>query len=333
MIQNKPHLTFFCELPVNALSPFFSNAKLINQLQQLGANLSMGLLDFSNERAEIIQKLTQAGIPVTAWLLLPKEKGYWTSLDTVNETIHCYYEFKEWTAKHQLGWAAIGLDIEPRLERINLLNGHLQNEIPDLINRLFSVRKYRRLECNLNYFINQIHLDGYAVETYNFPFVIEERNAGSKIITRLLGTPALDGDREVLMLYSSFFKSNGDAVLWSYAHQAQAIGLGSTGGGVELEGGEPLPEMSWSNLKHDLLIAHNFNQYLYIFSLEGCVEHGYLDRLVNFNWGEMVQQPIKAGNKITYLRKFLQYILWLFSHPLELILSILTVKLLSKRKR
>ena len=331
-MEKKPNITFFCEMPADELKELFTNNQVIRQLLQLNANVSLGLLDFSSDRASVVKKLTRAGIPVTAWLLLPKEQGYWTSLDTVSETVHCYRNIKVWTEKNGLNWAAVGLDIEPRLDRMKLFGKNWTYEIPDLIKRLFLTNKYQKQENDLRALVNQIRADGYPVETYNFPFVIEERKADSNILSKLLGTPDLEADREVLMLYSSFFTKNGDAILWSYAHQAQGIGLGSTGGGVELDGGEPLREMRWIDLRRDLLIAQEFTQHIYIFSLEGCMRNNYLERLINFDWSGPIELPKQSGQKITLLRKILQAFLWIFSHPVEIFLSLITLKRLLSRK-
>jgi hypothetical protein len=333
MTTIKPSITFFCEMPSNQLKKLFDNSLLIEQLQKMRANISMGLLDFSTERAELVKQLTHAGIPVTAWLLLPKDQGYWTSLDTVAETVHCYSEFKEWTAKNKLHWAAIGLDIEPRLDRVQLLGPGWVKEIPTLLVRLFLGNLYKRRETDLRALITNIRADGYAVETYNFPFIIEEREADSNFISKIFGTPPLESDREVLMLYSSFQKKNGDAFLWSYAPRAEGIGLGSTGGGVELEDGEPLKTMNWSDLHRDLLIAKSFNQHIYLFSLEGCVQNGYLERLVNFDWDEAIEFPIQTGSQVTLLRKLLQIGLWIASHPIEILLTLFSLKLLFRKKK
>lgn len=318
-MNNSPNLTFFCEMPAEALQKLFADGSLIKQLRRLNANISLGLLDLSNERAEVVNKLNHAGIPVTAWLLLPKDQGYWTSLDTVKASVRCYSEFKTWTTKHKLNWAAIGLDIEPRLDRINLLSSRWPKEIPNLLRRMASKRKFEKLENDLRTLVSIIRSDGYAVETYNFPFVVEERKAHSHILSRTLGTPPLDADREVLMLYSSFFAKNGDAVLWSYAHQAKGIGLGSTGGGVDIESEGQLKSMRWIDLRRDLLIAKEFTPHIYIFSLEGCVANGYLDRLESFDWNGMVQIPVENGKKVIMARKGLQSVLWLLSHPCEVI--------------
>jgi hypothetical protein len=332
-MTNKPNLTFFCEMSSDQLKKLFANGQVLKQLKQLKANLSLGLQDLSAERAAIVKQLTRAGIPVTAWLLLPKDQGYWTSLDSVAETVHCYANFKAWTSQYKLQWAAIGLDIEPRIERMKLFSKDWGGEIPGLIARLFSGKEYDRREHELAALIDQIRLDGYAVETYNFPFVVEERQANSRILSKALGTPPLDADREVLMLYSSFFAKNGDAILWSYAHQAQGIGLGSTGGGVELENEEPLRALPWLDLRRDLLIAKTFTDHIYIFSLEGCVQNGYLEPLTQFDWNGKAELPVRTGQQIDWLRRGAQSLLWLLSHLTQIVMPILLLTWIFRKRK
>ena len=333
-MTTQPDLTFFCELPVKKLETLFSSPALIRKLRKLNANISMGLQDFSSTRAEIVKRLTRSGIPVTAWLLLPKDQGYWTNLDSVSATARCYGQFKQWTKEHGLEWAAVGLDIEPSLQRMELFSPQWKNQIVDTIGRLFRGSFFRNAHNDLRALVNLIRSDGYAVETYNLPMVIEERNASSEILSRALGTPPLDADREVLMLYSSFFGNNGDAILKSYARDAQGIGLGSTGGGVELTGGQPLRSMRWIDLRRDLLIAREFSKHLYVFSLEGCAEKGYIDRLLEFEWDAKARVSSTEVNKIGMLRKLGQGVLWMLSHPEPiLILSFLLILFPRKKKQ
>lgn len=332
--MQKPSITFFCELDETHLVDLFASNSLIQQLSRMGANICMGIQDLGAERAKIVKKLTKAGIPVTAWLLLPREQGYWTNLDTIPQTFDRYYEFRKWSLDNQLTWAAVGLDIEPRIDFLTKLSNNPFQQIPTLIKRFFAVSRYKKSKEDARSLIRQIHADGFAVEVYQFPFVLDERAARSTVLTRLLGTPPLEADREVLMLYSSFFDSHADAILWSYASQASAVGLGSTGGGVEIEGIPQLKTLRWIDLKHDLLLAHQSTNRLYIFSLEGCVENNYLDRLEDLDWSTPVSLPIHKSNHITFYRKVLQIMLWIFSHPLQsLLISAGLFFLISNQKR
>lgn len=331
--MNPPSITFFCELHEAELEKMFASNNLISQLSRMNANVSMALHEFSPERVKVVKKLTKAGIPVTAWLLLSPEEGYWTSLDTIHQTQQKYLQFRAWSEANQLTWAAIGLDIEPRIDTLVRLNRNFPGQIPNIIKRFFSFRKYRFLEREAQTLIDQIHDDGYAVETYQFPTVIEERRAGSSVLARVLGLPALKADREVLMLYSSVFPMAGHAILWSYAQDASAVGVGSTGGGVSITGLPPLRKLRWLELKRDLLIAHQHASHVYIFSLEGCLEENMLDRLETLDWDTPQSLPQKQAHEITLFRKVTQSVLWMFSNPVpSFLISFSILSLLYNKK-
>lgn len=331
--MNTPSITFFCELHSPDLEKLFSSPTLIPQLRRMGANISMGIQDFSAERVKIIKKLTRAGVPVTAWLLLSVEEGYWTSLDTIHLTEKKYTDFLAWTRSNDLTWAAVGLDIEPRIDFMQRLATAFPGQLPFLTQRFFSLRKYAHLEQEARDLIARIRDDGYAVETYQFPTVIEERRANSTLLARLFGLPALDADREVLMLYSSMFDRAGEAILWSYAREIDAVGVGSTGGGVSIEGLPTLHKMRWLDLKRDLLIAAHHASHLYIFSLEGCVEQNFLDRLETLDWQSPQPLPTQKAREITLFRRVFQYTLWMLSHPIPSFLTFFPLVYLIFRRK
>ncbi len=321
--MSKPVLTFFCELESEPLSELFTGNKLINLLTKLDANLSLGLLDLSAGRAEVVKKLNKAKIPVTAWLLLEKDQGYWTSLDTIEETAIQYNMFKAWKSKYKLEFAAVGLDIEPKLHTVSELGRNPWNQAGDLAKRYLSNQRYTENLAAARSLIQGIRADGFAVETYQFPTVVDERQARSNVLAKTLGIPALSADREVLMLYSSFFPAYQDSILWSYARQCQAVGVGSTGGGVEIEGVPPLKTMRWIDLKRDLLLASKAVDNIYIFSLEGCVSNNFMDRLLDLDWSTEVIPPERSAMGISLVRKIGQGVLWTLSHPLEVAIGVI----------
>lgn len=324
--MNKPTLTFFCELENRPLVDLFNGHQVINKLKTLDANLSLGLIDLSEQRAQVVKKLNRAGIPVTAWILLPKEHGYWTNLDSIEETVAQYHSFKVWKEKFKLDFAAIGLDIEPKLDFLSTFMRNPLAQFSTLFKRLFKCQHYRNAEISLLALIHAIHGDGYAVEAYQFPTVVDERKSRSNTLAKTLGLLSLPVDREVLMLYSSFFPKFSDSILWSYSQASRAVGVGSTGGGVEIEGFPPLRTMRWIDLKRDLLLASQHAEHLYIFSLEGCVNNQYMDRLIDLDWLTQVIPPVRSAMGISLIRKVGQSFLWALSHPLELVLVLLVGK-------
>ncbi|MDY6846249.1 MAG: hypothetical protein SVP52_03845, partial [Chloroflexota bacterium] len=144
------------------------------------------------------------------------------------------------------------------------------------------------------------------------------------VIQRTLGLVDIDVDREVLMLYSSFLRPYGSAVLWNYAPEADSVGVGSTGGGVDIEGVIDIEPLTWQELSRDLRLCFTKNKPIHIFSLEGCVEQGFLSKLNTFVWDDPVDVPgqsivVRAG------RTGIASLLWTLERPWAILLTIASI--------
>ena len=313
--MNQPNLTFFCELEAEPLSVLFADEGLIEKLKKLDARISLGILDFSQERVDVVKQLNKAGIPVSAWMLLPKEQGYWLNLDNAPQAASLYGQFKNWSTKNKLKWAGIGLDIEPDIRKLAMINKNRPELIKQAFTKLINPSKHQKAFVDYRSLVTQIRCDGYSVESYQIPIIVDERKAGSTFIQHSTGLVDLSVDREVLMLYTSILRENGLGMLWSYARDAQAIGVGSTGGGVTIEGVENTQPLYWQELKRDLLLAFQHTDWIYIFSLEGCVQQGFLDSLIGFDWYQTVSLPLKSSQQVERVRKLSQGFLWFTARP------------------
>ncbi|MBN1248804.1 MAG: hypothetical protein JXC32_14180 [Anaerolineae bacterium] len=308
-----PKLTFACELPADALTALFADRTVTDTLVALGAKVSLGILDLSLERAAVVRSLNAAGVPVVAWLLLPTSQGYWFNADNGPYAVRRYAEFRAWTAEHNLDWDAIGIDIEPDLREMQALaKGELGRVLPTLLRRSFDRARVARAQAIYTTLVTQMHIDGYRVESYQVPLIVDERRADSHVLQQLFGVVDVLVDRETLMLYTSFMRSGGPGLFWSYAGDADGIGVGSTGGGVDIEGPPPL---RWSEFVRDLRLARRWQDEIFIFSLEGCVERGYLRRLKGFAWDGPVHIPERGAQQVDFLRHFLRGVLWTGSRP------------------
>ncbi len=313
--MEKPTLTFFCELESNPLQALFETPELISDLKTLEAHVSLGILDLSPERAEIVKRLNRENVPVHAWLLLPKDQGYWFNLDNVEQACQRYEQFQAWSQEYGLQWKAIGLDIEPDYRVIEYLRHSTWQGGWYLARQAFNRQRGTNGRKAYQLLVNRIRRDGYPVESYQIPLIVDERRAHSSLLQRLLGIVDLAVDREVLMLYSSFVRPMGDGYLWSYAFDAQAIGVGSTGGGVDLEGVANTRPLSWAELQRDLLLAYQHTDYIYIFSLEGCVHQGFLPLIREMDWQQKPEIPVWTAEKIEHWRRWGRRALWGLSHP------------------
>jgi len=306
-------LTFFTELEKEPLAALFSNPGVIDQLLALNARVSMGILDFCDERAEVVRQLNAARVPVVAWQLLPKEKGYWYHAGNAADAVECYEEFLEWSRREGLKWDAIAIDIEPDINEIQqLLSGKLR-KLFTFARRVWDTKAFAESSATYKSLVERMRTDGYTVQSYEFFFVTDERKTGSSLLARVLGVVDIPADRRVIMLYTSFFRPVGVAVLQIYARFADAVAIGITGGGVELAGFEHKDPMTWDELSRDLRFAKRCCRDVHIFSLEGCVAQDFLSRLNVFDWN---RQAARAGGwtPVIYLARLIALLLlWLFA--------------------
>ena len=307
-----PRLTFFVELEVDRLLDLFDDS-LISDLVDMRAGISMGMLDYDLRRAEVGRRLNQAGIPVTAWLLLPRDQGYWFNLENSALALERYQAFREWTQSSGLQWEAVGLDIEPDIRDMEQLQSGRLQLLRKLPGRVFGRRGLRTARQNYRTLVSRIRADGWRVESYQHPFIVDERRARSTLLQRVTGMVDVPVDREVLMLYSSIYRPHGAGLLWSYASEAQGIGLGITGGGITPAVGDPQP-LTWDELDRDLRLAWYWSDHLYIFSLEGCVQQGFLPRLKEFVWDKPILIPEVSVERVARWRAALASLLWVSAH-------------------
>ena len=321
--MQKPNLTFFCELPADDLEELFANQEVIEHLQNLDASLSLGILDLSDKRAEIVKRLNDAGIPVTAWLLLPEEEGYWFNIENYEQAAARYVTFKAWTTQHDLHWEGIGLDIEVN---INELRGILEERqaggfIKTIWRRFLNKSRVMHAQRSYQALVDLIRADGYLVESYHIPLISEERRAQSTVLQRTAGLVDLESDREILMLYSSFLRPDGASALWSYAPEADSIGVGSTGGGVDVQGVIDVDPLSWEELARDLRLCAMQEKPVHIFSLEGCVRQEFFARLENFDWQKRASIP-GSIRKVNAFRTGITMLLWILERPWVLLMAL-----------
>jgi len=321
----RPDLTFFTELDSEALSTLFEDKTILEKLLTLEASLSLGILDLSEQRAEVVKRLNAAGIPVIGWLLLPEEDGYWFNIDNYEKAAARYISFKAWTRKHNLQWAGVGLDIEMNINDLRQVMARHQADkfVATLFQRYLNKNRVTRARRVYQALVNVIRSDGYPVESYHLPIIEEERHGRSTVLQRTLGLVDVQADREVLMLYSSFLRPDGAAVLWSYAPNADSIGVGNTGGGVDVEGVIDLEPLSWEEFSRDLRLCVMRNKPVHIFCLEGCVAQGFLSKLEDFDWDKPVPIPERV-NKVKMLRTGGAALLWLLERPWVILLTLAT---------
>jgi hypothetical protein len=309
----QPRLTFACELDASRLGALVADAAVIRDLQALEARVAMMISDLSSERADAVRHLNAAGVPVVAIPLLPYADGYYFTADNAERAAARYHEWKEWTAEHHLDWAGVGLDIEPDVRVYEAIAENPWRLLPILLRGLRNRERPQQAAHAYGALVARIRADGWIVENYQFPPLADERRVGSTLLQRLFGLVDVATDREVWMLYTSFMRSIGPGLLWSYAPEATVIAVGSTGGAPDIPGSPQVPTLNWQEFASDLQLAHQWCDDLYVHSLEGCVQQDFLGRLRYLQWGE-AKMPGSA-KAAAALRRVLRASLWLSASP------------------
>lgn len=282
-------LSFFNEQTGEALLALTRRAGVLDTLAALRARVTMGLVDLSDARAEAVRRLNAAGIGVDVWLLLEREHGYFATPENAARVEERLAAWRAWSARHGLTFTSVGFDFEPDLRELDGFFAKPGRTLARWGWRTTERERLARAADQYRALISATQASGLEVETYQFPLLLEDRAAGSQFFQRLISSLDVPAHREVLMIYSSLLGVAGAGLTESWTRQAPgAVAVGSTGGGID-----PLPKLSFEALARDLRWAARVARDVRVFSLEGCVEHDYLPRLVTFDW-DAVEPPSRA---------------------------------------
>jgi hypothetical protein len=326
-----PQLFFACcDRGAAQMQSLFADPRVIADLKDLHAGLGVAITDFNPERAEFVRRLNQAGIPAIAGLGLSKEQGFYFNADNAPAAAARFAAFDAWSRDQGLRWDGVGLDIEPNFGELAALRGHPWRLFTTLLWRAVDVQRMRRAKRAYSELVANMRAQGYFVQTYQLPILPIERIAHSSLPDWLLGTIDVRGDQEVLMLYTSYARSAGAAIIWKLGPDAQAIAIGVTDG-------DPIANpavLNWNKFSRDLIVASHFSHFIGVYNLEGCVHQGFLPRLKSMDWSQSVIIPTDAIQRTNRRVHMVMLALWISSHFLYLIaVLLLAVALIAWRRR
>ena len=318
----KPLISFFNEQNSKDFTELFSDTTLIRELVEMKAELRIGLLDLTPERASVIQGLNRAGIPVVAWLLLPEDDGYWFSMFNGEKAVRRYEDFVRWSSEYSLEWKGIGIDLELDMNDAKLAVSHPWKLAWKAYKRLYdkkTVKSATELYMNL---IGRMKNDGFSVESYTIPFIYEDRKRHSTALQQLSGVVDIVTDTEIPMLYTS---AMGNPGIIPVSHiENMPIALGSTGGGVKIEGIE-LASLTWEQLERDILIASGLTHEIHIFCLEAAWEKGYLAKIREMDFSKEPPDLTEEIARQKKMNNLIGFIVFVLNYPLILTIVILSI--------
>jgi hypothetical protein len=322
--KSRPYLIFGCDRQTGELDALFSPA-LVSELKELGAGVALSTEDFSRARAQVVRRLTDAGIRMTAWIVLPKEQGYYVNVGNAAQTAARFAEFDTWTSENGLRWESVGLDIEPILQEFGALSGDKRRLMSFVIRRAFDWERVRRAHDDYQALVRRMQARGSRVQTHQLSFIADERKAKSTLLQRIFGLVDVRGDEEVLMLYTSLSEPLGAALIWVYGAEAQVVAVGSTALSGDAALDAKYPPLTWEKFSRDLRVAHHFTRVVGIYSLEGCVRHGFMPKLRTMDWAEPVVISGASVEQATQFRFAVRVALWVVSRLLYFVAAFLLV--------
>ncbi len=321
---SSPEIGFACcDKDVGEMQSLFADRNVIASLKELHAEVAVAILDFAPERTAVVRRLNQAGIRVTAWIMLSKEEGYYLNADNSPAAMARIAAFEKWTAENGLKWAAVGLDIEPNFAELAALKTHRWHLIITLIRRSLDGKRIERARTEYSRLITELQSQGYAVQTYQMPYLPAERSVHSTLLDRLFGTVDVRGNQEYLMLYTNVARPIGAAMIWSLGRGAQSISVGSTDG--ETLPGVGSGPLDWNEFSRDLIVASHYSRQLGVYDLEGCVRQGFLPPLKSIDWSKSVVIPAESVRRAELLGLILRTVLWTSAHILYFISAALAL--------
>lgn len=325
----KPSLTFFSQVPTTELETIYGDTLRLQQLKALNATICLGILDFSEKRAEIVKRLQEWGIPVRAQFMMGAEDNHRLTYRNVAKAQKRYEDFKQWVTEYQLSFKVISLEISPLLSDIEKLEEGQWELFFETYQRLDDSQVIVNARDGLRHLVSSMKANGYVVESFIYPFVLDAQQSGSEAFQKITGLLDVQANRKIPMFYSSYFeKQEGHKYILSYGQgqKLPAIALGSTGG--ELAGqGSVAPEiLNLATLERDMRLAAKFTDELYIFSLEGCIAQDQLRKFSIMVWEEEVTYDVEEINKV---RENMTSVLRILEHPTLLVVGVVIVLLLT----
>jgi len=313
----RPQLGFACcDQGIAPMQALFADHDVVAALHDLHAQVAVALADFSPERAQVVRFLNQQQIPVIAGVALQTKDGPYFNADDAAEAPAQIAAFEKWTRENGLRWDAVGLDIEPNFGELAAFKNHRWRVITTLLRNCLDGKRIERAQEAYSALIRQIQSQGYLVETYTMPYSPVERNLHTTLLDRLLGTVDVRGNEDDVMIYTSYARPVGSAIILDLGPYAQGIVLGVTDGPPPA--GSGFGPLDWDEFSSDLIVASHFAHHIGVYNLEGCVRQRFLARLETMDWGGSVVIPAASISRAKRHVMALSIALWIGSNLLYL---------------
>ncbi len=158
--------------------------------------IAVGTGPLDEEFAKLIRLINLAEVPVTLWLTLSDEKGYWTNGTNLTDTYERIGEIVRWAQMYDVKFERIGIDLEWNVQIATALaSGKIFTAIK--LFREFKKRIDPHAQSRFENILEFLKALGIGYEFYEFPKVMK--------FLSFTGLTVPDGSRVIEMDYTSFY--------------------------------------------------------------------------------------------------------------------------------
>jgi hypothetical protein len=315
-------------MPSHALTDFWRD-EVYAHLSIHQMRVCMAIRDTSDLRAEVVRQLNRRRIPVVAWIV-PDEhtaaRDY--RMHDAAAFSERYQHIHQWSVAQGLRWDAIGIDIEPDIRDTVRFGDDPKVDYQTLIQRFGNRWHIDEATTQYQSVMTRIHADGYHSESYEVPFVRDDRVSQSTVARRLLGLPNLAAHHTVVRLCSSAARPYGPGLIATYAPEYSAVIIGTVDGGDDAN--HPL---SLAELLRDVAhVAACGVKRIYITEMAHIFANGWHEHIAQPTWW---RQPLPVADEnhrqVARMRAGLRALLWAGARPAVLLPLLIPVLLLVRR--
>jgi len=185
----QPSYIFFTELPATDLFALIQDGSVFETLQRLGAGICMGLVDLSDDRANIVRAMNRAKIPVIAGILVTEDAGYWANASNAKVIAEEYDRMRHWSIDQDLVFDAVGIHCLPNINLVRAWFRRDMGSIFGLLSGFIKPWQFKKAKSIYRDLAGLVRADGYRFETYLPSLIFDERIIKSRFLQMLLGIP------------------------------------------------------------------------------------------------------------------------------------------------
>lgn len=327
-MTQQPIVTYICNMSSHAMADFWRD-EVYAHLSINRMRICMAMRDTTDTRAAIVRQLNRHRIPVVAWIV-PEEQAANRDFRMHDAAAFQarYQHIHQWGVAHGLRWDAIGIDIEPDIRDTIRFGDEPNVDYHTLIQRFGNRWHIEDATTTYQQIMARIHADGHTSESYEVPFVRDDRVSQSTVARRLLGLPDLAAHQTVVRLCSSTARPYGPGLITTYAPEYTAAIIGNVDAGDN--NNHPL---SLVELMRDVAhVAACGVKHIYIAEMTHIFGLGWHEHIAQPTW---LRQPLPVADEthrqVARMRAGLRALLWAGARPAVLLPLLIPVLLLVRR--